>query len=342
MQPEEVDHAGRHLRRHAPRLLAARGPPRRHGRSTTSRPRSASRTTRASAASSSPSARTWSSSKLCVEAYNDWMVDEWCGDSDGRLIPLCIVPLWDVELAAAEIRRNAARGVRAVACSELPAWLGLPSIHSGYWDPFFQRLRGDRHRHLHAHRVGHQDRRAPRPTRRPSSPPNMIAANSVGVDDRLALLGQARAVPRTSSCSTPSARSAGSPTSSSGPTTPGETHQWAQGEARCREPPSHVLPPAASTAASSRTRSASSCSTRSALDNVMFETDYPHQDGTFPAVTADRRAALRPPRTRADPQAGPGQRHPAPRPGPLSALIASSSTPHSSCSTQGSDHPAHH
>ncbi len=24
----------------------------------------------------------------CVRAYNDWMVEEWCGDSDGRLIPL--------------------------------------------------------------------------------------------------------------------------------------------------------------------------------------------------------------------------------------------------------------
>ena len=76
--------------------------------------------------------------KLCVEAYNDWMVEEWAGESDGRLIPLPIVPLWDVELAAAEVRRNAARGVTAVAFSECPAWLGLPSIHSGYWDPFFQ------------------------------------------------------------------------------------------------------------------------------------------------------------------------------------------------------------
>jgi predicted TIM-barrel fold metal-dependent hydrolase len=47
------------------------------------------------------------------------------------------VPLWDAELAAAEVRRNAARGVRAVAFSELPSWLGLPSIHSGYWEPFF-------------------------------------------------------------------------------------------------------------------------------------------------------------------------------------------------------------
>ncbi len=75
--------------------------------------------------------------RLCVEAYNDWQVEEWCAGSGGRLIPLCLVPLWDVELAAAEVRRNAARGVRAVAFSELPPWLGLQSIHSGYWDPFF-------------------------------------------------------------------------------------------------------------------------------------------------------------------------------------------------------------
>jgi len=39
----------------------------------------------------------------CVQAYNDWMVEEWCGDSGGRLIHLIIVPLWDVQLAVAEI-----------------------------------------------------------------------------------------------------------------------------------------------------------------------------------------------------------------------------------------------
>jgi predicted TIM-barrel fold metal-dependent hydrolase len=73
----------------------------------------------------------------CIEAYNDWMVEEWCGDSGGRLIPLIIVPLWDAALAAAEVRRNAARGVHAVCFSEIPSHLGLPSIHSGAWDPFF-------------------------------------------------------------------------------------------------------------------------------------------------------------------------------------------------------------
>ena len=73
----------------------------------------------------------------CVRAYNDWMIEEWCGDSAGRLIPLTIIPLWDAELAAAEVLRNAERGCRAVCFSEIPPHLGLPSIHSGFWDPFF-------------------------------------------------------------------------------------------------------------------------------------------------------------------------------------------------------------
>ena len=76
---------------------------------------------------------------LCVKAYNDWMVEEWCAESGGRLIPLIIIPLWDPAAAAAEVRRNAARGVRAVTFSEIPPNLGLPSIHDadGYWLPFF-------------------------------------------------------------------------------------------------------------------------------------------------------------------------------------------------------------
>jgi predicted TIM-barrel fold metal-dependent hydrolase len=75
--------------------------------------------------------------EACVYAYNDWMVEEWCGDSAGRLIPLPIIPLWDAELAATEVRRNAQRGARAVCFSEIPPALGLPSIHTGEWDPFF-------------------------------------------------------------------------------------------------------------------------------------------------------------------------------------------------------------
>ena len=75
----------------------------------------------------------------CVQAYNDWMIEEWCGGSGGRLIPLTLVPLWDPELAASEVRRNAERGCRAISFTEMPSYLGLPSIHdpSRHWDPLF-------------------------------------------------------------------------------------------------------------------------------------------------------------------------------------------------------------
>ncbi len=76
---------------------------------------------------------------LCVKAYNDYQVEEWCAGTNGRLVPLIIIPLWDAQLAADEVYRNAARGVHAVCFSELPNRLGLPSIHdpSNYWAPFF-------------------------------------------------------------------------------------------------------------------------------------------------------------------------------------------------------------
>ena len=77
---------------------------------------------------------------LCVKAYNDWMIDEWCAYAPGRFIPLIIVPLWDPQEIAREIERCAAKGVTAVAFSENPEPLGLPTIHDlgRYWDPMFR------------------------------------------------------------------------------------------------------------------------------------------------------------------------------------------------------------
>jgi predicted TIM-barrel fold metal-dependent hydrolase len=75
---------------------------------------------------------------LCVQAFNDWMIDDWGGgEGTGRLVPLTLVPLWDAELAAAEVRRCASKGGHAVAFSESPSELGLPSIHTDDWEPFF-------------------------------------------------------------------------------------------------------------------------------------------------------------------------------------------------------------
>jgi predicted TIM-barrel fold metal-dependent hydrolase len=75
--------------------------------------------------------------RLCVEAYNDWMIEEWCGGAvPAQLIPLTLVPLWDAHLSAAEVRRCAAKGSHSVSFPEAPPALGLPSIYSDYWDPF--------------------------------------------------------------------------------------------------------------------------------------------------------------------------------------------------------------
>jgi predicted TIM-barrel fold metal-dependent hydrolase len=74
----------------------------------------------------------------CIQVYNDWMIDEWCaGDGRGRLVPLTLIPLWDPELAADEVRRCAGKGSHAVAFSENPVRLKLPSIFTDHWDPFF-------------------------------------------------------------------------------------------------------------------------------------------------------------------------------------------------------------
>jgi predicted TIM-barrel fold metal-dependent hydrolase len=73
---------------------------------------------------------------LCLRAYNDWVIDEWTAPYPDRIIPSQLTWLLDSEVAANEIRRNAARGFKAVSFSENPEKLGLPSIHTGYWDPF--------------------------------------------------------------------------------------------------------------------------------------------------------------------------------------------------------------
>jgi predicted TIM-barrel fold metal-dependent hydrolase len=68
------------------------------------------------------------------------MIDEWCeGEGKGRLIPLTLIPLWDPIAAAEEVHRCANKGSFAVAFSENPYHLGLPSIHDKdhFWDPFF-------------------------------------------------------------------------------------------------------------------------------------------------------------------------------------------------------------
>jgi predicted TIM-barrel fold metal-dependent hydrolase len=78
-------------------------------------------------------------SGLCVKAYNDFVLDEWCtGGPPGMFVPLIIGQLWNPPAVAAEVRRCAAKGARAISLPENTVPLGLPSYYSTEWDPVWE------------------------------------------------------------------------------------------------------------------------------------------------------------------------------------------------------------
>ena len=77
---------------------------------------------------------------VTLHGYNDWAIDEWCASYPGRFIPLGIVPMWDIDLAVAEVERLARKGCRSVSFLETPHVQGFPSFLSGYWDPMLKAL----------------------------------------------------------------------------------------------------------------------------------------------------------------------------------------------------------
>jgi len=76
--------------------------------------------------------------RVMLQAYNDWHIDEWAGTYPDRFIPLAMPAIWDPKTMAEEVRRVAKKGCRAVSFTENPDKLGLPSIHSDHWEPFWQ------------------------------------------------------------------------------------------------------------------------------------------------------------------------------------------------------------
>ena len=60
-----------------------------------------------------------------LRAWNDWHLEVWAASYPDRIIPLQLPWLADPQLAPEEIRRNAARGFKAVSFPELPAQCGI-------------------------------------------------------------------------------------------------------------------------------------------------------------------------------------------------------------------------
>jgi len=71
----------------------------------------------------------------CTRAYNDWILDEWCAAVPGRQIPVVILPYWDIDASVKELYRTAEKGARSYSFLELPHMRGFPSYHTDHWDP---------------------------------------------------------------------------------------------------------------------------------------------------------------------------------------------------------------
>jgi uncharacterized protein len=73
----------------------------------------------------------------CVQAYNDWLIEEWTTVSS-RFVPQCIVPLWPMERTVAEIRRAVAGGHKGVIYPASPMELrDVPHINEPVYDPLW-------------------------------------------------------------------------------------------------------------------------------------------------------------------------------------------------------------
>jgi uncharacterized protein len=75
--------------------------------------------------------------QLAVEIYNDAMA-EIQEESGGRLLPMGILPYWDIELAVREIDRVQRRGLHGLNITSAPHDHGLPDLGMPHWDPMWE------------------------------------------------------------------------------------------------------------------------------------------------------------------------------------------------------------
>lgn len=74
-----------------------------------------------------------------IRAWNDWLYEEWYKPHPDRIIPCGITYLSDSKEAVKEIHRNAERGFVSVTFPERPHMIGLPNLWDrDHWDPIIQ------------------------------------------------------------------------------------------------------------------------------------------------------------------------------------------------------------
>jgi predicted TIM-barrel fold metal-dependent hydrolase len=72
----------------------------------------------------------------CIEIFNDARA-ELQAESDNRLLPMAIMPAWDVASCVKEAQRAKSLGMRGVNMTSDPQDLGAPDLANRDWDPFW-------------------------------------------------------------------------------------------------------------------------------------------------------------------------------------------------------------
>jgi predicted TIM-barrel fold metal-dependent hydrolase len=74
---------------------------------------------------------------LCVSAYNDFLL-EWASADRRRLLPIVATPYWDIDATVREIERCIPLGARGILFTGEPQRFGLPIIGDPHWDPLWE------------------------------------------------------------------------------------------------------------------------------------------------------------------------------------------------------------
>jgi predicted TIM-barrel fold metal-dependent hydrolase len=79
--------------------------------------------------------------RTVVEIYNDACA-EWQEESGGRLLPQAVLPFWDIPASVVEAQRIHAMGLRGVTMAGMPHLGGLPDLGQPEWEPLYEVLQG--------------------------------------------------------------------------------------------------------------------------------------------------------------------------------------------------------
>ena len=73
---------------------------------------------------------------MVLEIYNDFLVDVQ-HESNDRLYPQAMLPIWDMDFTVAEMTRLLDKGMTGFTLSDKPEMVGLPELWEPYYEPMW-------------------------------------------------------------------------------------------------------------------------------------------------------------------------------------------------------------